>query len=137
VDRYIGIPFVESGYSPDGCHCWGLVCLVYALELNVWLPRHDVISAKDLMRIASEVDEQIAAGPWVEVTWQRAYDVVLMRSVKRVGNRLIQAPAHFGIAAGPNHVLHVEEGSEAVCVFRSHPSVAGRILGAYRNRGVA
>lgn len=134
VERYIGIPFIERGFTLAGCHCWGLVCLVYELELDRLLARHDVISSADLRRIVGAVEREKTFGPWRQVCEQTPFDVVLMRSIARSSSGVVQAPAHFGVAVGRRHVLHVEEGGEAVCVDRAHHSIAGRLLGLYRHR---
>jgi cell wall-associated NlpC family hydrolase len=136
VERYIGIPFTESGYGKSGCHCWGLVCLVFKQEIGIELPRYDVIACADLRGLFEAFQHELAFGPWCEVADQQAYDVVLMRSIEPTDAGVIEAPAHFGIAAGAGFVLHVEEGSQAVCIDRRHYSIAGRRLGLYRHRDV-
>jgi probable lipoprotein NlpC len=135
AERYVGISFNERGFDFSGCHCWGLAVLVYRFELKIDLPRYDVISAGALRKIASTIADARTFGPWLLVTDQSDFDVILMRA-HHVDERGINvAIAHIGIAAGPGHVLHVQRGSESACVPLAHESIKRRnaIVARYRH----
>ena len=125
--RYIGLPFDDGGRGPHGYDCWGLVRAVYADRLGVDLPSYGEISARDLARIARQMETAKDDG-WRQIGTPRALDVVLMRS-GRGGARVV----HVGVMVDANRLLHVEEAAATAVVPVTHFSVAGRIVG-YRRR---
>lgn len=126
--KYVGIPFIKRGFDESGCHCWGLVVLVFRRELGIELPTYGEISATDLMMLAS--------GYQVEHTWSEvkaslcAFDVVPMTDA-----RTRRLNAHAGVMSSPSHILHVEPGIGAVNMPIDHMMLRDRVIfGAYRHR---
>lgn len=137
--RYVGVPFREIGFDLSGCHCWGLVVLVYRNERGIALPRHDTINAEQLLATARAFASSSAVPPWQPVRDDRRdFDVVLMGADEKDGDGVLRRyPSHIGLAVGRNRVLHVERGVDAVCVPSSHWTVCHRIIGAWRHEALA
>lgn len=124
--RYVGIPYVARGFDRKGCHCFGLVHLVYREQLGIDLPEYDGIDPKDSLSIARAFRQARLATPWHEATGPRHdFDLVLMLR----GN----VPMHVGIAVGSRRILHVEEGAATMCVEAAHPFYRDRVVAAFRH----
>lgn len=125
VERYIGIPFADEGYSLKGCHCWGIVYLVYLRERGIELPTYAEISWRDLHAVARTMLEDSARDPWHRAAVPaQAFDVVLMRGESY----------HAGVMVDGAHILHVERSTDSVCVPVSHPSIRHRVLASFRHK---
>lgn len=108
-DRYLGISYVSSGSSFDGCDCWGLLCLVFHEELDIQLPN---------IPYPMPVE-------WTPVDGHlRDYDVCLWH----FGTKL-----HVGIMVGDRDFLHLPEGLTAR-VDRLGPGERDALVGVYRVR---
>lgn len=124
--RYLGIPYVARGFDRKGCHCFGLVHLVYREMLGIQLPEHEGIEPGDRLAIARAFKASRSRAPWNEAEGpRRDFDLVLMLQGS--------VPMHVGIACGPRRILHVEEGVATVCVDANHPFYRSRIVAAYRH----
>lgn len=133
--RYIGIPFVEQGFDDRGCHCWGLVWLVYEREIGIALDRFERIAAAQALATVQAIEAAIAGGPWRPVAGpRRDFDAVLMvgHAPDETG-RLRRMIRHVGVAYGARDVLHVERGTQTALVRDDHHSIKRRIVGAYRH----
>ncbi|MCB5411323.1 C40 family peptidase [Pseudogemmobacter faecipullorum] len=124
--QYIGIPFRDGGRGPDAYDCWGLLRRIYADQLGVDLPCYGEISAKDLARIAREMEAGKDRDGWQECG-PEPLAVVLMRS-GRGGRRVV----HVGAMVDPFKMIHVEDAAATAIVPINHFSVAGRICGFRR-----
>jgi cell wall-associated NlpC family hydrolase len=136
VEKYCHIPFVNDGMSFDGCHCWGLVRLIYANECGIDLPAYASTTATDTDEVTGFVSSDSAARPWqavVSLGEERAFDVVVMRGVFESNGRRVTGPVHVGIIVAPNMMLHVQSGKNSVCVPLNHPSIKKRILSIHRH----
>lgn len=103
-NSYIGIPFQPRGASREGCDCWGLVRMVYAVELGVDLAAIDgYATAREWRRIAGLVDEQKEAGPWRAVEAPQGFDVALFQ--------LAGLATHVGIVIDATRYLHASESN--------------------------
>ncbi|KFC73190.1 putative Tail assembly protein [Bosea sp. LC85] len=126
LDAYVGLPFAERGRSRAGLDCWGLVCLVYAEQLGLDLPRLDeaYVSTADRETLQQLVCEGRSA--WIEVPADKAeiFDVVLMSNL---------GVPHIGLVAGPRLVLHVEDGADATIEPLSGARLARRLRGFFRH----
>lgn len=135
--RYIGIPFVDRGFDLAGCHCWGLIWLVYRNERGVDLPTYGEISASDLIAIAREIDAG-KCDPWVPVVGERRpFDVQTMWSRIKIDGAWMRDQGHVGIMVSPTHMLHVEYSTAAVCVPLTDRSVRYRLLQTFRHKALA
>lgn len=128
--RYVGIPYVKRGFDRAGCHCWGLVHLVYREQCGIDLPMHEAVIPGDGIAIARAFRKARLLSPWCDVSGDRRdFDLLLMLK----GN----VPMHVGIAVGPRKLLHVEEGTATMCVAAVHPFYRSRIVAAYRHEALA
>lgn len=131
VEPYVGLPYRERGHDQRGVHCWGLVWLVYKECLGVELHRDDTVTSAQLRKFSALLSRGASSTPWAAVVDRKDYDVMLLSSLITEENRVCRLPAHVGVVAG-DHLLHVERGTNAVCVLLSHPSIKSRVLGCYR-----
>lgn len=133
--RYVGIPFAPCGFDPSGCHCWGIVHLVYRRELGIALPQYDTIAFDDVRAVARRVRDEAALADWTPVVGpRRDFDVVLMATLSTDGaGALRRFAGHVGLAVGATHILHVEQGIDAICVAADHAGLRQRIIGSYRH----
>jgi probable lipoprotein NlpC len=98
-DNYIGIPFVEKGRDDSGVDCWGLVRLVYANHLGIFLPSYieayestlDRETLKDIIKTQAEYY-------WEEPKKPEEFDVIMLRMHGLV--------THMGIVTKPGHMIH-------------------------------
>lgn len=135
VAPFLGIPFIERGADFSGCHCWGLVCLVFRQVRQIELPAYAEIGAGEALKVARAMRAEAVEQTWCEVIgpW-REFDVVLLAEFEHKERKTTRYPGHVGVAAGPNLLLHVERDFDSLCMERSDPRIAHRILGAYRYR---
>jgi cell wall-associated NlpC family hydrolase len=121
---YIGLPF---GEGPGEVTCWSLIRAIYARHLEVDLPGYGDISARDLMRVARQMETGKDGERWCEPSRPGVFDVVLMRSAR--GGRAV---CHVGLIADVARVLHAEEATGTVIVPIDHFTIRGRIAGYRR-----
>lgn len=119
---YVGIPFVDRGFGRAGCHCWGLVHLVYRECCGIELPQDGEASQR--------------CDPWQTVTMLRPYDVVLMHSLTQLRGRARNAPNHVGLVTDPDHVLHTWQATGAVVMRRDHPLLRHKIVSFHRHEAL-
>jgi cell wall-associated NlpC family hydrolase len=109
---YIGIEFKDRGRDRSGLDCWGLVKLVYEELRGIHLPNYGGVSADDLAAIAAEIDAGKHTINWLPIEQGReeSYDLAVMSAVGlgRAGQ------LHVGVVTTPGHVLHIEEGRNAL-----------------------
>lgn len=129
--KYLEIPFKDRGYGYDGCHCWGLVYLVYRDELRIELSKYSEYTAMQLRMAAATIKTGKLLEPWrpVKGTWQ-PFDVVVMKVARS------DLEGHVGVATGSGFVLHIEEGLNSVNMPIDHLRIRNRIVGAYRHSAV-
>lgn len=87
---YVGLPYLDDGYSRAGVSCWGLVWLVQREVFGRALHRHDQ---------AQSTNFEI-----VDFGKENEGDVLHMWGIQD-GKRL---PMHVGVITEPGHVLHIE-----------------------------
>ena len=129
ANRYVGVPFVAKGCTPDGWDCWGLMRYVYAAHLGIALPDFsgDYEDPHDSRRVAALFDFGIAEHHWLEIseTDARPGDGVLLRVVGHV--------CHVGVIVNGNRMLHVLPGCET-SITRTRAKV-WQPVGFYRWNG--
>lgn len=132
INKYVGIPFKVHGRTSEGADCYGLVKLVLAQEKAIFLPEFhsDYEKITDYDRIANALSRESADDLWTEVLkgQERPLDIMIAN--------MMGFPMHCGIVAYKNHVLHLIEGSNAVCenYTRGKWSSPGRIVGFFRHK---
>ncbi len=126
ANKYTGIPFDDKGYDFNGCHCWGLCCLVFEQERNITLQQYADLyeNAKDYEAIKATIHDE-------KETWQEVgrgdiqpFDLIIMRM-----NGL---PVHIAIAIDKDNILHTYEGTKSITENISGLKYAKRILQVYR-----
>lgn len=135
---YQEIPFVNPGYSLNGCHCWGLVWLVYYLELKIELGKYTEYTASQVRQSAKTIGSQRFLAPWVPVVGTyREFDVLVMSYNGWEDKEYLgKVAGHVGIISSPGYVLHVEEGINSVNMRLTDARIRNRQLGAYRHESM-
>ena len=143
AEPYIGVPFQQQGFSLEGCHCWGLVWLVYQQELQKELNKYLTYTAANLRQAVKLFKGERCLDPWREISgpditdyvW-KDFDVVMMLATERdkEKKRLVTLDGHVGVVAGRRRVLHVAEDICTSCMDANHPRIRGKILGIYRHK---
>lgn len=103
---YIGIPYKARGRSLSGCDCWGLVRLVYDLELEIVLPslaeKYSSMDDRDGI-----VEAYATLLPyWEEIATPEPFSVAVCKPSGRL---------HCGVMVDSTKVLHAFRGADA-CV---------------------
>jgi len=128
--KYVGVPFRSQGRDARGCDCWGLVRLIYWLELQIELPLYGEISATDLIAVSNNITEGYQREQWHSVEQPHEFDVAVMRyyGKKQVG--------HVGVMVSQNELIHTERGFDAAIVPLTHMTIRNRIVGFRRHEEV-
>jgi hypothetical protein len=122
--------------------CWGLVYLIYALELKTLLPRYDVISAEDAMAATATMDDAILKGPWrqIEHGFEQPFDVTRIRRPCLVEGHMRRVRWHVGVVTRPGHLIHIEKMPGVLEVafrdehtFRHHYTMPPRDVTVFRH----
>lgn len=124
--KYVGIPFLDRGRDMAGLDCWGLVCLIYAQELDIELPDYGEVSAKDLLRVARSLDA--GSERWRLVRIPTEFDLVAMRLYDRAW------VGHVGVMVDARTMIHTEDKIAVAVVPVNHFSVRCRIASYRRLR---
>lgn len=138
VEPYLDIPFVEEGDSHSGCHCWGLVRLVFREQRQIELPLFAGIAARDLRGVVSAIRRGVAVeSDWMTVAGQwQPFDVILLTGdVPDGSGKTRTLRCHVGVAVTPVHLLHIEIGTLSHCIVKTEPAIRERLAGAYRYIG--
>lgn len=125
---YVGIPWRDQGCGRDGCNCWGLVRLIYRLELGIELPAFSDRVANDADReaIAAVIAGERSRWDLVERSAAALFDVVIMRDAG--------VESHIGIVCGPGRLLHVPQGGASMIQRMGGVAVRSKIAGVFRYR---
>lgn len=129
VSKYLQVPFVERGRDWHGVDCWGLVCLVYRVELGIELRDWSEIywTLKDLNPVAIEMAAEIEKKEWISVQSPQILDVVVFREEVNV--------SHVGLVLDPvkSKMLHFRFGSEGCVEHYNNFYWKNRLDGFYRH----
>lgn len=124
---YVGTPYADGDHGAAGCHCWGLLRLVFARERGIALPNYTTTGPDDLAVIAGLARGEIAAGQWVRVERACEYDAALFRRGRY--------DSHIGVMIDARHMLHSDRQSGAAIVERIDTGRwASAFAGFYRHR---
>lgn len=122
-DRYLGIPWSRHDRGAQGTHCWGLVRLVYAEQLEIEL--EDFGAARSRLENAAVVADRRRRWPWRIVDRARAFDVVVFRRGR--------FDDHIGIMIDARLMLHVDMGNEALVDDVTSPEWRSRVAAFHRH----
>lgn len=133
MDRYIGIPFVRSGRDiqrDKGLDCYGLACLYYRNEFNIYLPDHTHINT-------SEHSYQECANSMIQ---QSTYEDFQQVSTLKKGDLLLYNvggfPSHIGIYIGDDLMLHTNERSGSVIEHYRSIKWKNKFQSGYRHKSL-
>ncbi|WP_119305212.1 NlpC/P60 family protein [Dongia deserti] len=142
VRPYVGLPWKELGRDRQGVDCWGLHRLplleVFGCDTPLYETGYVGCSRRDVPEIAT----LIAAGKagW-HIVREPGYEGGLCPiGDERPGDSLLirqhGEPSHIALVAGGGHMLHIEEGTDSVCVPYTERDWRRRIVGIYRHPGL-
>ena len=125
VKKYVGIPFVSNGRTPEGCDCYGLIRLVLQNEYGIILPElsDDYTNALNVEQTAKLFAQHLPVIASVKLKEPRESAVVVLTERGK--------PSHVGIVAGNGYILHTGAKTGSVCQRSTHPGLRGRIEGYY------
>lgn len=124
---YVGTLYRDEDLGADGCHCWGLLRLVFRQEKGVELPGYAGVSPDDVSDIDAIVQEEIAAMHWQRVERPQAFDAALFRRGRH--------DSHIGIMIDRRHMLHSDREAGAAIVERIDTGRwASSLVGFYRHK---
>lgn len=122
-NKYINIPFKDSGRDLNGCDCWGLVRLVYQQEFDIELPsfsgEYDVNDPKLLHDLIAQHKEG-----WEVITEPEPGCVVLFR--------MFGSESHVGVAVSSTQFLHAREKYASAIENFASTEWKNRIVGYYK-----
>lgn len=124
--RYLGTPYLDHGRTLGGVDCWGLVTVVYWLDLGIRLPSYAgaYVSTDERAEISAAISENKQIGPWYAVAEPEPYDVAFFRRGPH--------ESHVGIVAIPGLMLHVPYDHAKVEDYRTG-RWGQRLTGFYRH----
>lgn len=124
---YVGTPYADEDRGAAGCHCWGLLRLVFAGERGIILPSYTTTGPDDMADIAGLAHGEIAAGQWAGVERPQEFDAALFRRGRH--------DSHIGVMIDTRHMLHSDRQSGAAIVERIDTGRwASAFAGYYRHR---
>ncbi|MES0879705.1 NlpC/P60 family protein [Roseibium sp. SCP14] len=127
-NKYIGVPFEEFGRDWSGADCYGLVVLVYGVELGIELTSYvgEYVSCEERAEINGLFNQAIDFGPWNEVEGPaQTFDVALFRRG--------QTAAHCGLVVGHGQLLHVSGEDQAKHERYAPEPGKNRLIGHFRH----
>jgi len=127
TNKYIEIPFLEHGRTPDGLDCWGLMYLIYNLEFEISIPSYkdDYDTTDDLYSIELAIEHERSGWYEFPLGSEKLGDVILFSI--RGANR------HVGLVVGDGYMLHIMEGTEVTLERYKAIKWVNRIAGIYRH----
>lgn len=127
---YIGIPYKSKGRSFDGCDCYGLIYLVYALENNLWMETYGETynSAEDVESACAALLDNRCDWVKIEESEVRPLDVILLK--------VRGYAAHVGVVVDPKRkeFLHTLAGHNSALDNYGRLAWKRRIEGFYRHK---
>lgn len=127
-NSYVGLPFKRDGRDRAGCDCYGIIHLIYKEQLGIELnPFSGVFvdqSPKTMIEVAKIMNQDRAN--WDGARSIREFDMLQLRTGRHA--------FHVGIALGNGHMLHIEEGIDAVIEDLSFPMWRNRVEWIYRHK---
>ena len=136
--QYVGIPFDIGGRDRNvGLDCWGLVCVVYAEQYKIDLPKAEgIYNDDDFNReqqtrieayVAQEKQQLQKSGTFQEVPLETALEGDLLVA------RTFGQPWHLGIVLHKGVMLNSRQNVDCVIESYQHPMWVSKIAGLYRH----
>jgi len=127
--KYIGIPFEDKGRTAEGLDCWGLLCLIFKEQFNIFIPTFEYSTATNFSEVGKLIEDNIHVWIKIEPDTRKVGDVILLR--------LLGYPVHVGILVDRQRMIHVFKGTNT-CLQRINSIVwKKRIQGIYRHPNLA
>lgn len=121
-DKYIGIPYKESGRDENGIDCWGLARLFYKQELGIDLPSYETETVRSFdPKLSKSVEEFISN--WTKTAAPKLGDLCLFN--------ILGEPIHVGLYLENGRFLHAREGHSSVIESIKKPNWNKRLEGIY------
>ena len=124
ASRFVGVPYVPHGSTPDGWDCWGCTRYLrrelFGLQSPSWSEVYSAADARDLGRVEELVRERLDAWRPVDV---RPGAALLFRVFNR--------DAHVGLMLTRLEFIHTLAGQETTIVRLDDSRWANRLRGAY------
>ena len=126
VNKYIGIPFEDSGRSQEGVDCWGLIHLFYKNERGIEFPLYTDLyeTSFDKERVSEIINEEKVYWNQIEFDELQDGDVILFR--------VSGLPIHVGMVVDKNTFIHCIKGAQSCLEKLNSPRSQNRIIGAFR-----
>jgi cell wall-associated NlpC family hydrolase len=130
--QYLDLPWLEKGRTRAGIDCFGLVRLVLAEQCGAELPAFDeaYMSTHERAQIEAAIaGEVVDLATRVPLPSVREFDVLELLDHGR--------PTHLGIVTAPLRVLHIPRGGTSEMPRWDRGELAGKVVGAWRWKGIA
>jgi cell wall-associated NlpC family hydrolase len=124
---YVGTVYSDKDNGAAGCHCWGLLRLVFRQEKGIELPDFETVSPDDVDEIAALIHGAVDLGLWRRVDRPQAFDGALFRRGRH--------DSHVGVMIDRRHMLHSDREAGAAIVERIDAGRwASSFVGFYRHK---
>ena len=123
IAQYVGIPFAEQGSDREGCHCGGLIQLIYKEQFDIEIEGFSGC-AKDHDQAALFLNHQEHSRCWKRIE-EPVFGAVVLMNIRGL-------PIHLGMAISQTHMIHVLRGANAVIEPFNTGKYANRIRGFFK-----
>lgn len=124
---YVGIPYKPGGKDRSGVDCWSLFAMVQREVFGVDVSDYDgplYTTRRDAAAVGAAARAFAQRFVTIEAGDERTGDAVLLR--------ILGVPMHIGVVVAPGHMLHTEEGCDAVVEDYRTPFWSPRIVAFHR-----
>lgn len=124
INKYIGLPYKNKGYTKEGLDCYGLVRLFLKEELDVDVPKfeqYDTYENKQEVERQFLLNVPLLAGERTETP--EFGDICLFRFMGIV--------SHIGVYIRDGYVLHILRGTNSSYEAINGRRLKGRLEGYY------
>jgi cell wall-associated NlpC family hydrolase len=98
-NKYAHIPFIEKGREAIGVDCWGLVRMIYKIELQTELPDYlDVYETTNDRDALAKVISQERETKWLNPETPKPFDIIILK--------MRGLPMHVGVVTKPGFMIH-------------------------------
>ena len=130
-NKYVQVPYKEKGRDLDGLDCWGLLRLIYSVELGVTLPSYIDQYEKVNRREVTEAILKNRHEEWEEVTEPQEFDgvILLVRNL----------PVHIGVVVDPDKkdFIHIVKDCHVCVENLTRKKWYNKVLGFMRHKSRA